>query len=360
MTLAGGQAKKVAIVGAGICGSIAAWYAVRQGFEVHVFEPDANKSSCSYTAAGMLAPMAELESANDHIHQLGLESIVLWPSIIDALDEPVFHKDNGTLVVSHRQDGGAFNQFVSCLKTKLGDHFSESCLLMDQQNLEPELKELGPSLYLKNEAQVDAQQALFALHSDLKKQSTWHQKQVMDLQAGKVNGEDFDWVFDCRGLAAKSDIKGLHGVRGEVITVQAPQVNIQRMVRVMHPRYRIYIVPRENHCYMIGATEIQSADVGPISVRSTLELLSAAFSVHPGFAEARILKLDTHARPAMLDHQPLIEHEAGLSRINGLYRHGYLLAPSVVAKAFVQLGLDVTSDLKQNSSMEYRDHEHCI
>mgnify|MGYP005992205635 CR=1 FL=1 len=360
MTLADGQPKKVAVVGAGICGSMTAWYAVQLGFDVHVFESDANKSSCSYTAAGMLAPMAELESANDQIHQLGLESIEMWPSILEALDEPVFYKDNGTLVVSHRQDEGAFNQFVSGLKAKLGDQFSEACQLMNQQTLEPELKDLGRSLYLKNEAQVDAHQALFALHRDIKKRATWHQKQVDVLESGRVNKEPFDWVFDCRGLAAKNQIEGLHGVRGEVITVQAPQVNIQRMVRVMHPRYRIYIVPRENDRYMIGATEIPSSDVGPISVRSTLELLSAAFSVHPGFAEARILNLDANVRPATLDHQPFIKHEAGLSRINGLYRHGYLLAPSVVAKAFSQLGLDMTSIFKHQSFIERGDHEHCI
>lgn len=353
MNLADGQTKKVAIVGAGICGSLTAWQLQQQGCEVHIYEPDQHKKSCSFTAAGMLAPMAELESANDHIYQLGMTSIALWPQIIAALGGGIFHRDNGTLVVCHRQDEGVFNQFLNTLKNKLGDQFSQQCEVLHSQQFENELKPLGTSLLLKNEAQVDAHQALNVLHASLKANSQWHAKKAEIIEPKKVNDETFDWVFDCRGLAAKNEIKGLHGVRGEVIMVHAPQVNIERMVRVMHPRYRIYIVPRENHKYMIGATEIQSDDSGAMSVRSALELLSAAFSVHSGFAEARILALDTNVRPATLDHQPVIYHQEGLTRINGLYRHGYLLAPAVVQKALCELGFDFTHQKQV-------EHEDCI
>ena len=55
---------------------------------------------------------------------------------------------------------------------------------------------------------------------------------------------------------------------------------------------------------MIGATEIESEDLSPASVRSTLELLSAAYAVHPGFAEARILELSVQCRPALPDNLP--------------------------------------------------------
>ncbi len=344
--------KKIAVVGAGVCGSLTAWYAQQAGFNVHVFEPDQDKKNCSFTAAGMLAPMAELESSDDNIYKLGMTSVSLWPKIIEALNVPVFHRDNGTLVVSHRQDEGVFNQFVNVLKNKLGDNFSTQCELLAQQDLEPELKSLGTALYLKNEAQVDSHQTLHALHTSLQAHSSWHWQKAEEITAKNVNGIAFDWVFDCRGLAAATDIPGLHGVRGEVIMVHAPQVNISRMVRVMHPRYRIYIVPRENNRYMIGATEIQSDDTGPMSVRSTLELLSAAFSVHSGFAEARILALDTNARPTTMDHQPIIDTQDGLTRINGLYRHGYLLSPAVVAKAVEVIGIKVSDILKQD---EYAD-----
>jgi glycine oxidase len=367
MSLKDGQPKKVAVVGAGICGSLTAWYGQQLGFEVHIYEPDNQKKSCSFTAAGMLAPMAELESAEQTVYQLGMQSLALWPKIIKELENcknqsPIFYRDNGTLVVSHRQDDGVFNQFFNSLKAKLSTDFSVQCELMMHQTLEPELKPLGTSLYLKNEAQVDAHQALRALHTRLQRDSHWHWQHAIDIGPNHVDGEKYDWVFDCRGLAAAHDIPGLHGVRGEVIMVNASQVTIQHMVRIMHPRYRIYIVPRENGNYMIGATEIQSDDTGPISVRSTLELLSAAFSVHSGFAEARILSMDTNARPAMFNHLPYIEHKPGLTRINGLYRHGYLLAPAVVAQAFKELGLDPMNlnKTEQADSLSEVENEDCI
>ena len=115
----------------------------------------------------------------------------------------------------------------------------------------------------------------------------------------------------------------------------------------MHPRYRIYIVPRPNHRYVVGATEIESEDQSNMSVRSSLELLSAVYSVHPGFGEARIANTLTNCRPALGDNLPRIETETGLTRINGLYRHGYLLAPATVETALQKAGFG--SDMKQSA-----------
>jgi len=122
----------------------------------------------------------------------------------------------------------------------------------------------------------------------------------------------------------------------------------------MHPRYKLYVVPRGNshkeidpksfgECgfsqeegyrrYIIGATEIESEDLSSISVRSSLELLSALYALHPNFGEARVVNSRTNCRPAFKDNLPRIENTRGLTRINGLYRHGYLLAPAIVERA---------------------------
>jgi glycine oxidase len=67
-----------------------------------------------------------------------------------------------------------------------------------------------------------------------------------------------------------------------------------------------------------------------VSVRSALELLSAAFAVHPAFGEARILELNSQVRPTLPDHRPaLIWDGAATLRVNGLYRHGFMIAPAV-------------------------------
>jgi glycine oxidase len=147
---------------------------------------------------------------------------------------------------------------------------------------------------------------------------------------------DFDtapscWLFDCRGLGARSDWPTLRGVRGEVIRVHAPEVALTRPTRLLHPRYPLYIAPKPHGMFVIGATEIESDDLSPVSVRSALELLSAAYTVHPGFGEARVVEMNAQARPTLRDNLPRLRW-LGPRRlqINGLYRHGFLIAPALL------------------------------
>jgi glycine oxidase len=79
-------------------------------------------------------------------------------------------------------------------------------------------------------------------------------------------------------------------------------------------------------------------------VRSSLELLSAVYSVHSGFGEARILESATQCRPTLPNNLPAIRctHAKGQRtlEINGLYRHGFMIAPAMldVVLELVQLG----------------------
>ncbi|MDO5087260.1 MAG: FAD-dependent oxidoreductase, partial [Comamonadaceae bacterium] len=147
----------------------------------------------------------------------------------------------------------------------------------------------------------------------------------------------FDAVIDVRGAGAR-DALPVRGVRGEVVWLHAPGHGLTRPVRLLHPRHRVYVVPRPGDVVLVGASEIESEDRSPASLRSVVELLAAAHSVAPALAEARILRLDVNLRPALPDNAPRIEHAPGLLRINGLFRHGWLLAPALVEQALAQNG----------------------
>jgi glycine oxidase len=122
-------------------------------------------------------------------------------------------------------------------------------------------------------------------------------------------------------------------------------------VRLLHPRYPLYIAPKENDLYVIGATEVEGEDMSPVSVRSALELLSAAFAVHPGFGEARILELNSHCRPTLPDHRPAIVWDGARTlRVNGLYRHGFMIAPEVADTACQLAEALVTGDVASADS----------
>ncbi len=333
----------IGIAGAGLVGRVLALNLLQRGHTVTLFDEDTayGDKAAGITAAGMLAVFAELESAESVIFDHGNRSIALWPDLLEQIGIADAYQKEGSIITAHPQDYNELDHFIDTLKSKVEE--ASEIKLLDRQTLtqlEPDLDQHAKAFFIPHEGQVDAQRFMKAssdyllAHSDV----MWYQESKVDhVSDGTITVGDesktFDWVFDARGLGAQEDIDGLRGVRGEVFWLDAPEVKITRPTRMLHPRYKIYIVPRPNNRYVIGATEIESEDKSPMSVRSSLELLSAVYSMHSGFAEARIVNMLTNCRPALRDNLPKIEHGAKMTRINGLYRHGYLLAPAVVEEA---------------------------
>ena len=146
----------------------------------------------------------------------------------------------------------------------------------------------------------------------------------------------FDEAKHARGTGARPDLP-VRGVRGEIVHLHAPGLRLSRPLRLLHPRHRVYVVPRADGRILVGASEIESEDRSPISVRTTVELLTAAHSILPGLAEARVIQADVNLRPALPDNLPTLVREEGLTRINGLFRHGWLIAPALAERALEAL-----------------------
>ena len=354
----------IAIVGAGLVGRVLALNLLKKGHTLTLFEKTSKEatSSAGFTAAGMLAPFAELETAESVIFDLGKRSMELWGDILKEVGVYDGCKLDGTIVTAHPRDMSELEHFITSLCHKVKE--AEEIEMLDSKEiaqLEEDLEQHSRAFYLKDEGYVDSQRFMafstnyFDMHPDV----SWREHTDVDsMESGYVcydeKQEEFDWVFDARGLGAKEYFKDLRGVRGEVFWLESKDINITRPTRLLHPRYKIYIVPRGNGCegidleycseckiaqtpnskrYIVGATEIESEDMSPMSVRSSMELLSAAFAVHPDFGESRIVNSETNCRPAFKDNLPRIENSDKLTRINGLYRHGYLLAPAIVEQA---------------------------
>lgn len=333
---------KIGIAGAGIMGRLLALSLVNSGHHVSLFDKDdeTGAMSCSMAAAGMLAPVAELITSGRLIYDLGIDALnTHWPLVMQLLSHEIYFKKAGSLVVSHPRDQAELTHFISMIDSKLQAQSIYQKLNNDELiALEPDLAKFQEVYYLPAEGQVDNQSLMHALHKALKQKNVeWYgSTQVTAIESNKIVTENsvnsFDKVFDCRGLGAASVFDDLQAVRGELIWLHAPDVNIQRPIRFMHPRYNLYIAPRPENIFIIGASEIYAEDYSEISVRSSLELLTAAYYLHPAFAEARILKTVTHCRPAFSDHMPKIKCTENSIAINGLYRHGYLIAPTLVAE----------------------------
>lgn len=359
---------RVGIAGAGLLGRLVAWALARQGHQVSVFDPAPQAlpahdghGAAGFTAAGMLSPLAELDTAEPEVAHRGWQGIVHWQAIVaelgTRLTQPPHFARGGSLMVAHGPDLGAARRVLQRLEQVdaafASAHRPQSLTPQGLQQLEPDLHGSGGPLHawwLPGEAHIDTVATLQALHDDAKG-VRWHWAQpVRDVAPGQIwlgspaqakaqtQPLSFDLVCDLRGTGARPAVP-VRGVRGEVVWLHAPGLKLQRPVRLLHPRHRVYIVPRPGERVLVGASELESEDRSPMSLRSAVELMAAAHSILPALAEARILKLDTNLRPALPDHRPLVHHEPGLLRINGLYRHGWLLAPALVDDALSQLGL---------------------
>ncbi len=354
---------RIGIAGAGLLGRLLAWHFSREGHAVHVFDPAPHPhpahdghGAAGFTAAGMLSPLAELETAEPALAALGWQSIAHWQAIVQRLGTPHFAQ-NGSLLVAHGTDLGAARRMLAHLDRPAelqaaGFPAHARAQALDATALaalEPDLHGSNGPLHawlLPGEGHIDTVATLQALQANAKGVQ-WHWAQaVRDLSPGMVwPGQGagptplrFDLVCDVRGVGARPTLP-VRGVRGEVVWLHAPGVRLQRPVRLLHPRHRVYIVPRPGERMLVGASELETEDRAPMTLRSAVELMAAAHSILPGLAEARILRLDANLRPALPDHRPHVHTEPGLLRINGLYRHGWLLAPALVQQALRALAL---------------------
>jgi len=330
----------IAIIGSGLIGRLLALYLKRAGFVVNLYDKNdkCGTGSAARAAAGLLTPFSESLIAEPEIVNMGLEGLALWPKILASLNGFTFFQQQGSLIVSYEQDKAEQQRFVK----NIDKHYPHSALTQlnrcQLSVLEPELaRRFSAALYLPSEGQIGNRKLLSALSQQLEQEHiNWHLGAKID----QVKAQQFchhgeiktaDLVIDCRGTGAIGELSNLRAVRGELFQLFAPEVNITRPVRLIHPRYNLYIAPKPNHHYVVGATEIESNDTSEMTVRSALELLSAAYSVHSGFSEAKILEQVSACRPAFSDNKPRINCQTGLIQINGLYRHGFLLAPVVLA-----------------------------
>jgi glycine oxidase len=309
---------RATVVGAGVVGLTTALTLAEHGARVTVLERSRELgANASWLAGGMLAPFCEGESASPSVVELGKTAIDWWDARVPGVTR------QGTLVVAPPRDTSEIDRFAA--RTKAHAPVDEARIA----ELEPDLAgRFRRGLFFAEEGHLDPRLALSALTDRLRAKDG-------DIRFG-ANGEALggaDVIMDCRGWAAREALPELRGVRGEMMRIRSREVTLARAVRFLHPRIPLYIVPRANNEFMIGATMIESAEKGAVSVRSAIELLSAAYALHPAFGEAEILEMTADVRPAYPDNEPRIENRGGRIFVNGFYRHGFLLAPAFAARA---------------------------
>ncbi|WP_434026208.1 FAD-dependent oxidoreductase [[Pseudomonas] boreopolis] len=297
----------VSVLGAGVTGLCVATALAEAGFAVEVVAPELGVPAASHWAGGMLAPFCEGECAPARVVRDGRRAAAWWA----ARGIEVVRR--GTLVLAAPRDAGELDRFARA---------TEGHAWVAPGELEPDLRgRFSRALFYAEEAHLDPRLALATLAQALRARG-------VRFRAREACGR----IVDCRGAWARAELPGLRAVRGEMLYVHAPEVSLSRPLRLLHPRFPCYIVPRGDGRYMIGATMLESDDDGPITARAAMELLSAAWTVHPGFAEARIVETGAGLRPAFADNLPGIRRDGARLHVNGMYRHGFLMAPALAGE----------------------------
>ncbi|MEZ2221663.1 glycine oxidase ThiO [Rhizobium sp. RCC_161_2] len=308
---------RVLVKGAGVAGLTVAHELRARGAEVSVFDPCPGFGrAASWLAGGMLAPWCERESAEEAVLSRGLDASERWDAIL-----PGHIVRNGTLVVAPARDHGELKRFAG--RTTGYEWLEEDAI----STLEPALTgRFRQGLFFPREAHLDPRRVLSALQEKLGRQGVTFVSET-------AGGQDFDDIVDCTGRARIGQTRELRGVRGEMLYLRTDEVELIRPVRLLHPRIPVYIVPRGNGLFMVGATMIETKFDGPIAARSLMELLNAAYALHPAFADAAVIETGAGIRPAFPDNFPRVRREGDAVILNGLYRHGFLLAPAMAAEA---------------------------
>ena len=313
------NAPRVTVLGAGVAGLTAAFVLARRGASVEVVErrPDPGRG-CSWHAGGMIAPWCEADGADAIVTALGEEALDFWTT-----DVPVA-THAGSIVVAPARDLPDLRRFARRTERHRAIQGAELA------SLEPDLAErFSTALFFPEEAHLEPRHAIDTLHTTLGGMPN------VALHFGAENEADprSDWIVDARGLAARDRLPDLRGVKGEMVVLRTNEITLARPVRLIHPRWPVYIVPRPGGLFMVGATMIENEDASRISARSLLELLGAAYALHPAFGEAEVVETGCDLRPAFPDNVPRVVRQGRRIHINGLFRHGFLLAPALARQA---------------------------
>src|SRR5208337_335145 len=265
---------RATVVGAGVVGLTTAVALAERGAEVSLVERSPELGgNASWLAGGMLAPFCEGESASREVVELGRRAIDWWEAHAPGVARA------GTLVVAPPRDVGEIERFAQ--RTDGYERVDEARIAA----LEPDLAgRFHKGLFFAGEGHVDPRAALRALAerlrahgADLRFGADGAPPLLPGLDpgiTGEGRGEGMrdapssgpsghllphraskdarlstgfagdGIVIDCRGFAARPELPDLRGVRGEMIRVRTAELKLTRTVRLLHPRYPLYVVPR--------------------------------------------------------------------------------------------------------------------
>ena len=347
------KSSDVVIIGAGLIGLATAWRLAADGIQVTVCDPTPG-SQTSSVAAGMLAPVTEVEYGEDALLALNLASVAAWPSFAEELEaltgQSAGLNRTGTLSVAYDVDDAAALHRLADYQRRLGLDVEELSG-REARKREPLLAAgVSGGVWVPGDHSVDNRQAVATLlrATELVGVSFVRQRVARVLTSGTaavgVQLEDGQSLMADQIVAAagpwSSQLEGIpkelrvpvRPLKGEILRLRVPEAYrpaLHHTVRATARGFTVYLVPRPGGELVVGATTSELGYDTRVLAGGVFALLRDARTVLPITDELEFVETVAGLRPATPDNAPILGDSGldGLLWATGHYRNGVLLTP---------------------------------
>lgn len=346
----------VAIVGGGIAGLSVAFALCQRGVPVAIYDKAEFGRGTTWAAAGMLAPVHELEFQELDLLRLGQASLALYPQWETLLGDIGLER-TGTLEVALSPDDVPYLERLFQFQQQQGlavEWLSGTQLRVREPALSPTLP---AGVFAPGDWQVDNRKLVGALvgylrahgahlhpHTEVLGWAAAPGGIALTTASGRVAAQALVLATGAypvpESLAPPQAIKP---IKGQMVALapSGPQFGgLRHVVRIRSRAWgNAYLVPKTDRL-VVGSTAEEVGADRSLTAGGLLDVLRKAYAAVPGTYDLPILDLWTGHRPATASRQPLVARHptAPVVWLNGLYRHGVLLGPVVGQHACGLLG----------------------
>jgi glycine oxidase len=353
---------EVVVVGGGVIGLAIAWRASQGGLSVTVVDPSPGRGA-SWAAAGMLAPVSEIQYGENALLRLNLAAAERYPSFVAELEQAtgldVGYRTCGTLAVAFDSDDKAALDELHAFQLRLGlkaDRLTgRECRRLESM-LAPSVR---AGLLVHGDHQVDPRRlvgALLGAAAGCGVEIVTQGAAAVIVDHDRIGGVELDdgsrlpaekvvlaagcWSARIGGLPPGS-VPPVRPVKGQILRLRGPRDPslLAHNLRCLVAGTSVYLVPRADGEVVIGATVEELGFDATVTAGGVRELLQDAWQVVPGIAELELVECRAGLRPGSPDNAPMLGKAAGVAGLviaAGHYRNGILLTP-VTADAVAEL-----------------------
>jgi glycine oxidase len=347
------RTSEVVVIGGGLIGLATAWRLAADGIQVTVCDPTPG-SRTSAVAAGMLAPVTEVEYGEDDLLALNLASVAAWPGFAAELEaltgQSAGLNRTGTLSVAYDVDDAAALRRLADYQRRLGLDVEELSG-REARKREPLLAAgVSGGVWVPGDHSVDNRQAVATLlrATELTDVRLERQQVARVLTTGTtavgVELKDGSTIRSAQIVAAtgpwSAQLEGIpeelrapvRPVKGEVLRLRVPEAYrpaLHHTVRATARGFSVYLVPRPGGELVVGATTSELGYDTRVLAGGVFSLLRDARMVLPIIDELELVETVAGLRPATPDNAPILGPSGldGLLWATGHYRNGVLLTP---------------------------------